>query len=403
LATHLPDSRVFVLSPDEIESADCFSRLLQKQLDLYSKAELLIGIVDQYEETVAERANLPSQFVERLSLLDRGDLRNHPMLFLWLTTNKDFQASLATATSRNERILVSSEFELFGPDRDTWPQIIEETCRFHNDDRPIADFQILQNDLEDISKASITATIGQAIEKVGHRLFAYAPSLQDLSEYQVLMLWPVTDGLRISRVTQFTSPRDGYRLDWNSWYREFNAEDRTQLPLHQLNRARLYFDMRLIPIAAADLQGICRELDNENPEIAQSYMDRLQKSHFVSILNDQWSPDSYSPLRERESERAERARDWWGTVTSEPTKIARRLAFCLRQLGLDAQHEKEIRTPQGSVRADVLVIRLAGKQRKVIIELKAFSADNTMPSSIRDAIRVTLKRHAQLAGFLPRQ
>ena len=34
--------------------------------------DLLVTVVDQYEENVAQQTALPSQFVERLSLLDRG-------------------------------------------------------------------------------------------------------------------------------------------------------------------------------------------------------------------------------------------------------------------------------------------------------------------------------------------
>jgi hypothetical protein len=43
------------------------------------------------------------------------------------------------------------------------------------------------------------------------------------------------------------------------------------------------------------------------------------------------------------------------------------------------------------------------QQSKLIVELKAFSTDGTRPSSIKDSVRVTLKRHAQFAGFLARQ
>jgi hypothetical protein len=79
---------------------------------------------------------------------------------------------------------------------------------------------------------------------------------------QVVMLWPVTDATRISRIANFTHPREGYQLDWNAWYRELSRPDREQLPHEAYNRARLYFDMRLVPIAAADLRPLCRSLDH---------------------------------------------------------------------------------------------------------------------------------------------
>ncbi|WP_207775362.1 hypothetical protein [Pusillimonas noertemannii] len=176
--------------------------------------QLLIAVVDQYEETVAERGGIPTAFVETLSLLDRGELRSFPVLFLWLTTSQEFQALLANATSRNRRILVSSDFELFGPPTEVWPQIIEETFRFHNQEKDLADFEILENDLRNIANGE--DSLGDAIEVAGERLFAYMRSLHDLSTYQVLMLWPVSDGLRIQRIQQFTDTRQGYKLDWNA-------------------------------------------------------------------------------------------------------------------------------------------------------------------------------------------
>ena len=90
------------------------------------------------------------------------------------------------------------------------------------------------------------------------------------------------------------------------------------------------------------------------------------------------------------------------SITSDPVGLGRRIAYCLRQIGLTAQHEQDLRTQHSSVRADVLVERQNSQQRNVIVELKAFSADNTMPSTIRDAIKTTLRRHAQFAGFMPR-
>ena len=62
-----------------------------------------------------------------------------------------------------------------------------------------------------------------------------------------------------------------------------------------------------------------------------------------------------------------------------------------------------ITSPYGTVRADIYAEREESEKPKVIIELKVYSPENTMPSSIKDAIKVTLKRHAQFAGFLQRQ
>jgi hypothetical protein len=223
--------------------------------------QLLIAVIDQYEESVPERGSIPSSFVESLALLDRGEFRTTPIVFIWLTTSRDFQKHLSDATSRNRRILVSDKFELTGPQRSNWPHIIEETFRFHNDDRDLADFEVLNDALTEMSHNS--ESLGDAIGVAGARLASYTRSLHDVSKYLVIMLWPVSDGLRIQRVQQFTDARQGYKLDWNSWYRDLNSDDKRQLPLQELNRARLYFDMRLVPIAVADLYPLCQELDND--------------------------------------------------------------------------------------------------------------------------------------------
>jgi hypothetical protein len=218
------------------------------------------------------------------------------------------------------------------------------------------------------------------------------------------MLWPVTDGLRIARVSGFTNAREGYKLDWNAFYRTLNDDDKRTLPLTGLNRARLYFDVRLVPIAAADLHALCAELENPEFQPSQSYLDRFAKSHFLSIVNETWDPSAYSPLRERESDRAARAREWYdGFATERPVQLGRRIARSLTLLGLDAEHERSIRSPYSTVRADVAVDRWHSTRRTCIVELKALNSEGTRPSSIKDAIRTTLKRHAQFAGFVPRQ
>ncbi|WP_328970384.1 hypothetical protein [Streptomyces sp. NBC_00239] len=401
LATHLPECKVVELSRAAIASESALLEELRAVDGYRDKAQLIIAVVDQFEERVAEKTALPSQFVERLSLLDRGELRQRPVLFLWLTTSREFQADLAGATSRNERILLSADFELSGPPRSDWAEILEETFAFHNRSQPLADFEVLTTDVNRIADQAVT--IGASIEMVAEMLASYTSKLHDISRYQVVMLWPVTDGHRITRVSSFTNARDGYKLDWNAFYRELNEDDRQTLPLSELNRARLYFDVRLVPIAAADLHPLCRELDRREVEPSRSYLERFEKSHFVSIVGEKWDPSVFSPLRERESERATKARDWYEGVTTQPTQLGTRIALCLRSLGFDAEAEREIKTPNSKVRADVLVQRPGSQQDSVIVELKAYSTENTRPSSIKDAIRTTLKRHAQLAGFLGRQ
>lgn len=158
--------------------------------------------------------------------------------------------------------------------------------------------------------------------------------------------------------------------------------------------------MRLVPIAAADMMPLCRNLD----DVHDSYLDRFSKSHFFSIVTNKWDPDAYSPLRERdESQRAEAARKWYAGVTDRPTAIGKRLARVFKEPGVEAAYEREIKSKFSSVKADVLVDAGLGEKRNKIVELKAYSPKNTMPSSIRDAIRTTLKRQAQLMGFVERQ
>lgn len=402
LSTHLPDAKVIELPRSAILSESALLEEVRGARGRRDTAKLLIAVVDQYEEAVPEQSSLPAQFVERLSLLDRGALKDVPVLFLWLTTSQDFQGALSAATTRNSRILLAKDFELMGPDRDEWAEIVEETFAFHNQEQTLADFEVLRENIEQAVDDS--STLGSTIEAVGEMLARRSPGLQDLSTYQVVMLWPVTDGLRITRVAGFTNARDGYRLDWGAFYRELNEEDRRTLPLSELNRARLYFDVRLIPIAAADLHPLCKDLDNLGFEPSQSYLDRFKKSHFFSIVNETWDPAVFSPLRERESARATKAREWYdGGVTSEPTKLGRRIAECLRRCGISADHERTIKSPHSTVRADIAIDRPDSQQSTCIVELKAFSSDATRPSSIKDAVRTTLKRHAQFAGFLSRQ
>lgn len=406
LATHLPETEVFTLSREAIESPLMLDSVIHEQWNKPRPPKLLIAVIDQYEESVARRGDVPTQFVESLSLLDRSDLRHNPTLFIWLTTSRKFQTQLADATSRNERILTAPTFEVSGPERDEWPGIIEETFEFHNRSKPLADFSVLADDLDEVSYAS--GTIGQAIGEVGRRLGAHVDELHDISEYQVVMLWPVT-GTRIDRVAGFTNVLDGYKLDWGTWYRSFGEADRAGLPFDAYNRARLYFDMRLVPIAVADLHRLCLNLDDDEATLPRSNLTRLSLSHFFSVVDGTFDFASVSRMRARESKRASAASDWYSTVTDQPTALGKRIARCLRELQLEAQHEVTINAGAATCRADILVrrrpeiLKETSAAPNVLVELKAYSTANTMPATIRDAVKGTLRKYAQFASFLERQ
>jgi hypothetical protein len=81
LGTHLPEVRVINLSRDAIESQDRLKSEIRSRDD-----NPIVAVVDQYEEVVAQRENVPTTFIEWLSLLDRGELRARKILFIWLTT-----------------------------------------------------------------------------------------------------------------------------------------------------------------------------------------------------------------------------------------------------------------------------------------------------------------------------
>ncbi len=400
IGTHLPELHVEKLPREAVEDAGALRSVLDETLHR-AKNRRLVAVIDQYEEVAAQRTAIPSAFVETLSLLDRNRDRRDPVLFIWLTTSRQFQSELANATSRNKRILVAGDFEIASVKRDDWPSIIQETFQFHNQERALSDYEVLEVDLDEISYEA--GTLGSAIEDTGTRLAKYATTLHDLSTYQIVMLWPVTDGLRISRIQQFTDPRQGYKLDWNAWYRQLNSDDQAQLPLREYNRARLYFDVRLVPIAAADIYPLCRDLKSDTFEPGMSYLERFQNTHFYSIVSGRWSSENYAPLRERESQRAEQARAWYQTVTTEPTALGKRLAKCLTKLGIPSNYEQTLTSPHGKVRADLLIDRTPVVPPSVIVEMKAYSPENTMPSTIASSVLTTLKRHAQFAGFIARQ
>lgn len=400
ISTHIPGTFTFLLNREEIENKDELLERIKIE-KLYNLDKILIAVVDQYEEGVVGRETIPTQFVEYLSLLDRGDLRTIPIIFIWLTTNKEFQELLIRATSRNRRILLNNTFNIEGPEKEEWPLIIEETFSFHNSQKTLADFGVLEDDLRMVSIES--STIGAAIEQVGYKLATNLEDIDNLSEYQVVLMWPVADSTRNQRVLQFSKPREGYKLNWEAWYRELNEDDKAQLPLRELNRTRLYFDFRIIPVRVADLHRLCLNLKNDNVILPISSLTRFKETHFYHVISDNWQTYNFSPLRERESQRAADARIWYASITENPVDLGRRITRILSECGLNAIHEHEIRSEFSSVRADVFIKKQGVQKNKLIIELKAYSSENTKPSSIKDAIKVTLRRHAQLAGFLQRQ
>jgi len=393
LGTHLPDVQVIALPSDVVEGAQSLDSVLPD-----SNAKLLVAVVDQFEEGVARREEIPSRFVETLSRLDRAHPTT-PVLFLWLTTSQEFQRELVAATSRNSRLLVSPDFTLEALAKAEWPDIIEETFAFHNESRELADYQVLRPTLEAVAKTA--ATLGAAIEEIGDHFSE--ERLQDLSEYQVVMLWPVTDGVRLGNVRNFTNPRAGYRLDWNAFYRALNNADQRQLPLGEYNKTRLYFDVRLVPMQVADLHSICRDLTDPLAPPAPSYLDGFRNTHFYWVVNDSF-PDVYRPLKDHgETERARTARAWYPTVNTKPNALHRRLASTFTACGLPATFETGVSTQHARTQADVLVARASGERKQVIVEVKAFSSQNTTPSQIALQIRSTLKKHAELAGYLQRR
>lgn len=400
LSTHIPNVKVRLLQRNELESSEALTNAI-RSLHQRNPENLLIFVVDQYEENVQGRERVPTQFVEYLSLLDRGELRNIPSVFLWLTTSSEFRDSLVGATTRNTRILLDGKFNIDGPEKSEWPSIIEETFSFHNSETPLSDYGIIREDLVEIGHQA--TTIGECMELVGNSLAESVEGLQNISEYQVIILWPVSDGLRNQRIMQFSKPREGYRLNWEAWYSELNEDERRNLPLHDFNRTRLYFDFRILPIRAADLHRLCLDLDDKEKELGATYLKRFANTHFYHVASDNWDNYEYNPARERESKRSDEAKQWYETVTTQPTKIGRRLSRILQKCGLSSEYEKDISTKYSTVRADVYVETTHNIKPKKIVELKVYSSENTMPSTIKEQIKVTLRRHAQLAGFIGKQ
>lgn len=85
LSTHLPETYVHPLSRDAVQHGSVLTRELKEVLRS-NQGRLIIVLIDQYEEAAAEDHGIPTSFVESLSLLDRGELRDQALVFLWLTT-----------------------------------------------------------------------------------------------------------------------------------------------------------------------------------------------------------------------------------------------------------------------------------------------------------------------------
>lgn len=400
ISTHMPTVHTFILSREEIESKELLLTRIHHEAQ-QQKDKFLVAIIDQFEERVIGKERIPTQFIEHISLLDRAELRNIPTLFIWLTTDKAFQAQLQEATSRNRRILLESDFEVTGPEKTNWPTIIKQTFSFHNAEKCLADYGIIDEDISNLSDRAVT--LGSAIEQVGNLLLKEEPDIQNLSKFQVIVVWPVADSLRNTRVLQFSNPKDGYTLNWDFWFSQLNLEDKAHLPLHAYNKTRLYFDFRIIPIRVADLHKLCTNLEDPAPELAQTYMNRFQQTRFFHVVSGNWSEYDYNPVRERESKRATEAEAWYKTVTDKPVLLGKRLAYILTRCGLPSQYEHPIESSYGNVRADVHTRRPEYDDKELLLELKVFSSENTMPSSIKDAIKTTIRKYAQFAGFIGRQ
>jgi adenylate kinase family enzyme len=397
LSTHLPETHTFTLNPSEIEDkSKLFQRIVKEQK--YNLGKILIPIIDQFEENVAGKESIPSQFIEFISLFDRNELKNIPTIFIWLTTSREFQSSLVVSTRRNKRILASSDFEVKGPDKSEWTKIINDTFSIHNNEKALSDYLIIDTDIEKIVFEN--DTIGGSIEMVGELLAEQIDDIQDLSEYMIVLFWPVSDSIRNQRVMQFSRPREGYKLDWDSFFRELSNDDKKLLPLDVYNRTRLYFDFRIIPFRVADMHRLFLDLDNDSFSLGKTYLTRFKNTHFFHILNNNWENYSYNPVRERESQRSIDAAEWYKGVTSQPTKVGKRLAKIIKETGFNASYEKEISTEFSTVKADVYVEKDSVQNKKLILELKVYAAENTMPSTIKEQIKVTLRRHALLAGFM---
>ena len=93
LGTHLPEAHVFQLPRTAVESPSELAGAVAAEAErtAHTRRQLMVAVVDQYEEAAAQKTAVPTSFVEALALLDRGELRQTKVLFIWLTTSRDFQ------------------------------------------------------------------------------------------------------------------------------------------------------------------------------------------------------------------------------------------------------------------------------------------------------------------------
>jgi hypothetical protein len=354
-----------------------------------------VFVVDNYEfptEVVSK------SFVELVSEMDRDELRTRPTLFVWISHEAKNMSALVDAAQMNKRLYLTTGFEILGPNRNSdWADVIEETFRFHNNNISLADSGVTRQDIDKIVKSA--PSLGEAISVVGGRV--KTRDLRDMSKYRVILLWPFTDGVGLNVIRQFSDPRQGYKLDWSAFEKHFNKKDLEQLPLAELNQARMQFDFRLVPIRAADVQQFCGGNESGSTKVVKSHVENLKKSHFYSVLDDSWQNSVYGPMKTHmESDRSVAASKWYSEATSNPGVIHNRLAAALSYCGFVAKVEEVVDSDHSQVRADVAVTRDASQ---VLIELKVFSAANTTASTVRDSIKSTLRKYAQLGGHLQRQ
>ncbi|HEF5154094.1 TPA: hypothetical protein SAR15_002932 [Burkholderia multivorans] len=154
IGTHLPELYVEQLPREAIEDPSNLHLVLDQMLKR-AKGRRLVAVIDQYEEVATQRTAIPSAFVETLSLLDRNRERRDQILFVWLTTSREFQTDLANATTRNKRILVEGHFEIASIEKQQWPSIIQETFQFHNQEKALSDYELLDVDLAEISSDAL--------------------------------------------------------------------------------------------------------------------------------------------------------------------------------------------------------------------------------------------------------
>lgn len=401
LATHLPNIDVQRLDRSLIESEDpqALVKFINSTSHLFSPIELVIYVVDQYEESVAQKGNIPTRFLDQLSALDRSGKIPKPVLFLWLTTSLDFQSELVGATSRNRRILASNDFAITGPARENWPNIISSTFEFHNGGKILADCQIMLADLA--RECESATTIGDAIKRIGDELSDELPRLVDISDYRVIQVWPVADGQSIERVQHFASPVQGYTLNWSAFEQRLVEADRSSDTLAGLNKARLYFDMRVVPLPISYLMQICTSLADSEYVLPKTSLDLWERMHLHRLVAETWTDTGFGPLKEREAEKT-KVNKWYENIPNQQAAVCRRLAALYRQLDRTAVAPREIITDSSKVQADVGVERSEGVERTSLLELKVFAADRITPATVRDQIKSTLRKYAALAGFVAR-